>query len=184
MRQGDDMLIERVLYRAPVTGGRDRRALSCDGVLDLKLTTPPELGGSNGQGINPEQLFAASYAASFLAMMKSVAARDSIALPVGAAVEATVGIGPTPQGFGIEVELRISLPGLPRVEADSLVEKSHQACPYPNATRGKVAVRLVLARAGRLAISRACRHLNGPWKDRCPCRESDQRILAPNSVPA
>jgi Ohr subfamily peroxiredoxin len=141
------MLIEKVLYRAQVkaTAGRDTRAVSSDGVLDLKVTRPRDLGGTDGRGTNPEQLFAASYAACFLGMMRLVAGREGIELPAGSEVEANVGVGPTPRGFGIEVELRICLPGLPRAEADLLVEKSHAVCPYSNATRGNVSVRLVLA---------------------------------------
>jgi Ohr subfamily peroxiredoxin len=141
------MLIEKVLYRAQVkaTAGRDTRAVSSDGVLDLKVTMPREMGGTNGRGTNPEQLFAASYAASFLGIMRFVAGRDGIALPTDTEVEAGVGVGLAPRGFGIEVELRICLPGLPRAEADLLVEKSHAVCPYSNAMRNKVSVRLVLA---------------------------------------
>jgi osmotically inducible protein OsmC len=141
------MLIEKVLYRARVraTTGRDIRAVSSDGVLDLKVTRPRELGGTDSPGTNPEQLFAASYAACLLAMMRLVAGREGIALPTDTEVEANVGVGSTPRGFGIEVELRICLPGLPRAEADLLVEKSHAVCPYANATRGNVPVRLVLA---------------------------------------
>jgi Ohr subfamily peroxiredoxin len=141
------MLIEKVLYRAQVkaTAGRDTRAVSSDGVLDLKVTMPREMGGTNGRGTNPEQLFAASYAASFLGIMRFVAGRDGIALPTDTEVEASVGVGLAPRGFGIEVELRTCLPGLPRAEADLLVEKSHAVCPYSNAMRNKVSVRLVLA---------------------------------------
>jgi Ohr subfamily peroxiredoxin len=141
------MLIEKVLYRAQVkaTAGRDTRAVSSDGVLDLKVTMPREMGGTNGRGTNPEQLFAASYAASFLGIMRLVAGREGIALPPDTEVEASVGVGPAPRGFGIEVELRICLPGLPRAEADSLVEKSHAVCPYSNAMRSNVSVRLLLA---------------------------------------
>ena len=141
------MLIEKVLYCAQVkaTAGRDIRTVSSDGALDLKVTRPRELGGTNGRGTTPEQLFAASYAASFLGIMKHVAGREGIAFPTDTEVEASVGVGPTPKGFGIEVELRICLPGLPRAEADVLVEKSHAACPYSNATRDNVSVRLVLA---------------------------------------
>jgi Ohr subfamily peroxiredoxin len=119
--------------------------LSSDGVLDLKLTTPHELGGANGRGTNPEQIFAAGYAASFLRVMKFVAAREGTALPLDTAVEVSVGIGPIPRGFGMEVELRISLPGLARAEVDWLVEKAHTVCPYSNATRGNIPIRLVLA---------------------------------------
>ena len=141
------MLIEKVLYcaRVKATTGRDIRTVSSDGILDLKVTRPRELGGTNGRGTTPEQLFAASYAASFLGMMRLVAAREGIAFPTDTEVEASVGVGPTLRGFGIEVELRICLPGLPRAEADVLVEKSHAECPYSNATRDNVSVRLVLA---------------------------------------
>jgi Ohr subfamily peroxiredoxin len=140
------LLLDRVLYQTQVkaTAGRDTRAVSADGVLDLKVTRPRELGGTNGRGTNPEQLFAACYAACFLGMMRLVAMREAIALPTDTEVEANVGVGPTPLGFGIEVELRIRLPGLPRVEADLLVERSHAVCPYSNATRDNVPVRLVL----------------------------------------
>ena len=141
------MRLEKVLHRARVkaTAGRDTRAVSSDGVLDLKVTMPRALGGTNGRGTNPEQLFAASYAACFLGMMRLIAAREGVALPRNAEVEADVGVGPTSNGFGVEVELRICLPGLPRAEADLLVEKSHAVCPYSNATRGNVSLRLVLA---------------------------------------
>jgi osmotically inducible protein OsmC len=140
------MLIEKVLYcaRVKATTGRDIRAVSSDGILDLKVTRPRELGGTNGRGTTPEQLFAASYAASFLGIMKYVAGREGIALPTDTEVEAGVGVGTIPHGFGIEVELRIRLPRLPRAEADLLVEKSHAMCPYSNATRGNVSVRRVL----------------------------------------
>jgi osmotically inducible protein OsmC len=141
------MLIEKVLYRAQVTatGGRDTRVLSCDGVLDLKLTTPRELGGANGRGTNPEQLFAAGYAACFLEAIKFVASHDGTTLPLDTAVEVTVGLGLIPRGFGMEVELRISLPGLARAEADSLVEEAHTVCSYSNATRDNIPIRFVLA---------------------------------------
>ena len=141
------LLIEKALSRGQVkaTAGRDTRAVSHDGLLDLKVTRPRALGGTNGHGTNPEQLFAASYAACFLGMMRLVAEREHIALPTDTAVEVSVAVGPTPRGFGVEVELRISLPGLPRAESDLLVEKSDALCPYANATRGNVSVRLVLA---------------------------------------
>jgi Ohr subfamily peroxiredoxin len=138
--------IEKVLYRiqVTVTAGRAAWAASADGLLDLKVSTSRELGGTNGRGANPEHLFAACYAASFLGTMRLVARREDIALPTGTGIEATVGVGATARGFGIEIELKIHLPGLPRVEADSLVEKAHAACPYSNATRGNVPIRLVL----------------------------------------
>jgi len=141
------MLVDKVLYCAHVkaTAGRDIRTVSSDGVLNLKVTRPRELGGRSGRGTTPEHLFAASYAASFLGIMRVVARCDDIDLPIGAEVEASVGVGSAAQGFGIEVELRIYLPGLPRAEADLLVEKSHALCPYSNAVRGNVSVLLVFA---------------------------------------
>lgn len=140
------MSIEKVLYRAHAraTGGRDGRSTSSDGVLDVKLTTPRELGGAGGEGTNPEQLFAAGYSACFLGAMKFVAAREKVAFPADGSVEGSVGIGAIPTGFGIEVELRISLPGLARETAERIVEAAHIVCPYSNATRGNIDVTLTL----------------------------------------
>ncbi|SAI57948.1 organic hydroperoxide resistance protein [Bordetella ansorpii] len=141
------MSVEKVLYRAQAqaTGGRDGRATSSDNVLDVKLTTPRELGGAGGDGTNPEQLFAAGYSACFLGAMKFVAARDKIAIPSDVSVQGSVGIGPIPTGFGIEVELKISLPGMDREAAQTLVDRAHIVCPYSNATRGNIDVTLTLA---------------------------------------
>jgi Ohr subfamily peroxiredoxin len=138
--------IDKILYRAhvKVTAGRAAWAVSSDGLLELEVSMPRELGGTNARGAKPEQLFAACYAVSFLGMMRVVARREDIGLPTGTAVEAAVGVGATLRGFEIEIELKIHLPGLPRVEADSLVEQAHAICPYSNATRGNVPVRLVL----------------------------------------
>lgn len=140
------MSIEKVLYRsnATATGGRDGRGVSSDGVLDVKLTTPRELGGAGDKGTNPEQLFAVGYSACFLGAMKFVANREKIALPADVSVNGIVGIGPIPTGFGIEVELRISLPGLARQQAESLVAQAHIVCPYSNATRGNIDVTLTI----------------------------------------
>jgi len=140
------MSIEKVLYRAHAraTGGRDGRAVVPDSGLDLRLTTPRELGGAGGDGANPEQLFAAGYSACFIGAMKFVAARDKIALPQDAAIDGSVGIGQIPNGFGIEVELKISLPGMDRAAAQALVEKAHVVCPYSNATRNNIDVKLTL----------------------------------------
>lgn len=141
------MSIEKVLYRAHAraTGGRDGRAVVPDSGLDLRLTTPRELGGAGGDGANPEQLFAAGYSACFIGAMKFVAARDKVALPQDVAIDGSVGIGQIPNGFGIEVELKISLPGMDRAAAQALIEKAHQVCPYSNATRGNIDVTLTLA---------------------------------------
>ncbi|WP_020205056.1 organic hydroperoxide resistance protein [Cupriavidus sp. WS] len=140
------MSIEKVLYRASAsaTGGRDGRSVSSDNVLDVKLATPRELGGAGGVGTNPEQLFAAGYSACFLGALKFVAAREKIALPADTSITGQVGIGAIPTGFGIEVDLNISLPGVDRAVAQSLVDKAHIVCPYSNATRGNIDVRLTL----------------------------------------
>ena len=141
------MSLEKVLYRAHAhaTGGRDGRAVVPAGNLDFKLTTPKELGGAGGEGANPEQLFAAGYSACFLGAMKFVAARDKIVIPADVSIDGSVGIGVIPNGFGIEVELKISVPGLPREQVQALVQKAHIVCPYSNATRGNIDVKLVVA---------------------------------------
>ena len=140
------MSIENGLYRAnaKATGGRDGRATSSDGALDIKLSTPKELGGAGGIASNPEQLFAAGYSACFLGAMKFVANRDKIAIPADVTVDGTVGIGPIPTGFGIEVALNIALPGLERAVAEDLIARAHIVCPYSNATRGNIDVALNL----------------------------------------
>jgi Ohr subfamily peroxiredoxin len=134
-----------VLYKtsAAATGGRDGHAATKDGTLDVKLTTPKELGGAGNPGNNPEQLFAAGYAACFLGAMKFVASQGGPKVPADASVTATVGIGPRSEGgFGLDIGLDISLPGLAHGEAEALVEKADQICPYSNATRNNVPVRL------------------------------------------
>ena len=140
------MSIEKVLYRAEATatGGRDGRAVIPASQLELKLTTPRELGGAGGDGTNPEQLFAAGYSACFIGAMKFVAARDKIALPADLSITGNVGIGQIPNGFGIEVELKVSLPGMERAAAQALVDKAHIVCPYSNATRGNIDVTLTI----------------------------------------
>jgi len=141
------MSIDKVLYtaQATATGGRDGRAVSSDGVLDLQLSTPRELGGSGGSGTNPEQLFAAGYSACFLSALKLVANKEKVPLPTDTRVTGRVGIGPLATGFGIQVELQISAPGLPREQVQALIEKAHVVCPYSNATRGNIDVSLVVA---------------------------------------
>ncbi len=139
-------MLEKALYQAhaTATGGRDGRAVSSDGVLDVKLTTPRELGGAGGNGTNPEQLFAAGYSACFMGAMKYVAAQEKISLPADLKIDGIVGIGPIPTGFGIEVELRISVPGMDKQKVKALVDKAHIVCPYSNATRGNINVTLTL----------------------------------------
>ncbi|CAB3689505.1 organic hydroperoxide resistance protein [Achromobacter pestifer] len=140
------MSIEKVLYRAnaTATGGREGRGVSDDGNLDVTLTTPRELGGAGAAGTNPEQLFAVGYSACFLGAMKFVGGRDKIAIPADVSVNGIVGIGPIPTGFGIEAELKISLPGMDRELAEKLVAAAHIVCPYSNATRGNIDVTLTI----------------------------------------
>jgi Ohr subfamily peroxiredoxin len=136
-----------VLYKtsAKATGGRDGTAATLDGALDVKLATPKELGGGGGAGNNPEQLFAAGYAACFIGAMKFVASQGGPKVPADATVTSTVGIGPRSEGgFGLDVALAVSLPGVPKAEAEALVAKAHQVCPYSNATRGNLDVRLTV----------------------------------------
>lgn len=138
----------KVLYRttATATGGRDGQAATKDGSFKVSLATPKELGGGGGSGNNPEQLFAAGYAACFLGAMKFVAAQGGPKVPDNTTVTATVGIGPRSEGgFGLDIGLEIALPGVARGEAEALVEKAHQVCPYSNATRNNVPVRLSVA---------------------------------------
>lgn len=137
--------LDKVLYtaKARTTGGRDGRAVSDDGLLDVKLAPPKELGGMGG-ATNPEQLFAAGYSACFMGALKHVAGMKKVAVPADASMEASVDIGPISQGFGIAVQMTINLPGLDRAVAQDLVDTAHQVCPYSNATRGNIVVELTL----------------------------------------
>ena len=135
-----------VLYKASVTStsGRDGRAVSSDTNLDVKLSMPKELGGNGAAGTNPEQLFAAGYSACFLSALKFVANQGKVAVAADAAVRAEVGIGQIDGGFGLDVELFVSLPGTDAAVAQQLVDNAHQVCPYSNATRNGLQVRLTL----------------------------------------
>ncbi len=141
------MSLEKVLYTAHATstGGREGTSKSSDGVLDLKLTTPKELGGNGAVGTNPEQLFAAGYSACFIGAMKVVAGKMKLALPAETSITADVGIGPIPAGFGIQVAMTITIPGMERATAEQLVQAAHGVCPYSNATRGNIDVTLTVA---------------------------------------
>lgn len=137
---------DKVLYtaHATATGGRDGRAVSSDNALDVKLTTPKELGGAGGAGTNPEQLFAAGYSACFIGALRFVAGKSKLVLPPETSIKGAVGIGPIATGFAIQVKLEVSIPGLPKDQAQKLVEQAHQVCPYSNATRGNVDVTLLV----------------------------------------
>ena len=140
------MSVSQVLYRAQAkaTGGRDGRVVVAESGLDLKLATPKGLGGAGGEGSNPEQLFAAGYSACFLSALKLVASQAKVALPADTSITGSVGIGPAAVGFGLEVELQVSLPGVERSQAETLVATAHKVCPYSNATRGNIEVKLTI----------------------------------------
>jgi len=138
----------KVLYstEATATGGRTGSAKTKDGAFAVALTTPKELGGPGGEGNNPEQLFAAGYSACFLGAVKFVAGKKKVAIDEASSVTATVGIGARDdgEGFGLNVELAVSLPGLDRETARALVDQAHIVCPYSHATRNGLDVRLKL----------------------------------------
>ncbi|WP_374565898.1 organic hydroperoxide resistance protein [Ideonella sp.] len=140
------MALDKVLYTAHATstGGRAGTSKSDDGRLELNLSTPKELGGDSGPGTNPEQLFAAGYSACFIGAMKAVAAGQKIALPANVSITADVGIGPITGGFGIQVAMAITVPGMERAAAEALVAAAHKVCPYSNATRGNIDVTLTV----------------------------------------
>ena len=144
------MAIDKAIYTAQATstGGRTGSTVSSDGRIQLQLSTPKELGGDNGPGTNPEQLFAAGYSACFIGALKAVAARQKIALTSEVSIKADVAIGPMtgkPGAFGIAVAMVVSLPGMERAAAEALVAAAHEVCPYSNATRGNADVTLSVA---------------------------------------
>ena len=129
---------------ATATGGREGRTSSSDGVLDLALAVPKEMGGPGGDATNPEQLFAAGYAACFHSALTLVARREREKVE-GSSVTADVGIGQDGGGFGLAVELKVALPGVERDTAEALVAKAHEVCPYSKATRGNIEVTLTVS---------------------------------------
>lgn len=132
-----------VKYKTSATaiGGRDGRTRTEDGKIDMQLAVPKELVGPGGEGTNPEQLFAAGYAACFLGAVKVAGQQLKARIPSDAAVTAVVGIGPRSEGgFGMTAELGIRLPGVDPTQAQQIVELAHQICPYSNATRNNVDV--------------------------------------------
>ena len=134
----------KILYTAEAlaTGaGRDGHVRSTDGLIDLDLAVPKDMGGS-GNGANPEELFAAGYSACFHSALQAVA-RSAKADLGDSTVGAKVSIGPNDVGgFQLEVTLEVVIPDLPHDQAQELVEQAHQVCPYSNATRGNVDVKL------------------------------------------
>ncbi len=141
------MKLENILYSTQVisTGGREGRSISEDNALSVELSTPKALGGTGGNGTNPEQLFAAGYSACFLSALKFVAQKQKVTLPTSTKVAAKVNIGAIPTGFGLEVTMTIYLNGIPKDEAQALVEQAHIVCPYSNATQNNISVQLVIS---------------------------------------
>jgi Ohr subfamily peroxiredoxin len=140
------MTLEKILYtaHATATGGRDGSAKSSDGRVSVNLSVPKEMGGDGGPGTNPEQLFACGYSACFLGALKLVAGKENVKLPDSTKIEGSVGFGPIPTGFCIAVELKISAPGVDHAKLQDLVNKAHVVCPYSNATRNNVDVKLTV----------------------------------------
>jgi osmotically inducible protein OsmC len=140
------MTPEMILYETEVTatGGRDGKAASADGLLSVSLSLPKALGGPGGEGTNPEQLFAAGYAACFLSAVKLVARTRKIVPSAEPSVTATVAMGPVPVGYALAVELKVSLPGVGTSLAQDVVAGAHERCPYSNATRGNIEVKLTV----------------------------------------
>ncbi|MBB4104922.1 organic hydroperoxide resistance protein [Allorhizobium borbori] len=139
-----------ILYTTSATatgGGRSGRSRTEDGVLDVQLTVPKELGGDGARGTNPEQLFATGYSACFLGALRFVAGQKKVKIPDDTTVSAKVGIGPRDDGtgFGIEVALTVDIPGLDRDLAESLVAAAHIVCPYSHAMRTATEVPVTLA---------------------------------------
>jgi osmotically inducible protein OsmC len=134
----------KILYTAEATvqGGREGHGRSSDGALDVNLNTPSAMGGSGGAGTNPEQLFAVGYAACFQSALMRVASRQHVDASQSV-ITSKVGIGPNGEGgFGLTVDLHISIPGVDKATGEKLVELAHQVCPYSNATRGNIPVNL------------------------------------------
>ncbi|MBO9587384.1 organic hydroperoxide resistance protein [Devosia sp.] len=145
------MSIKAAVYtaHAHTTGGRTGTSKTDDGRLEVTLDTPKAMGGNDGPGTNPEQLFAAGYSACFLGAIKAVARGEKIKVPDETTIDASVSFGENAnegaKGFNIAVELKVTLPGFSKDDAEALVHKAHEVCPYSNATRGNVDVKLTVA---------------------------------------
>jgi len=139
----------KALYHAHghATGGRTGEGATDDHKVDVKLSTPKELGGDGGPGTNPEQLFSVGYSACFLGAMKFVAGKEHVKLPEDTKVAAEIGIGPRDdgEGFGITAALTITAPGVEKEKLEDIVQKAHIVCPYSNAIHKTVDVKLTVA---------------------------------------
>ena len=134
--------LDKVLYTAKThaVGGREGTGRSDDGRIEVKLSSP----GGPGQGTNPEQLFGVGYSACFLGAMKAVAPKVGVQVPNDTAIDAEVDLGPTSLGYGIAVRLNITVPGMERAKAEQLVAEAHKVCPYSNATRNNIDVKITV----------------------------------------
>lgn len=141
------MTLDKVLYttEATVNGGREGSAASADGKLKIKLSKPKELGGPGGEGTNPEQLFAAGYAACFLSALGHVAREKKIPVPSDASIHSVVSLGKSGEALALAVTLNVRLPGMDKDAAKELVELAHHTCPYSNATRNNIDVALAVS---------------------------------------
>ena len=143
------MSIKSAIYtaHAHTIGGRGGgTSKTDDGRLEVVIDSPKAMGGNDGPGTNPEQLFAVGYSTCFLGAIKAVARGEKIKVPDDATIDADVSFGENAKGtgFNIAVELKINLPGFGKAAAEELVHKAHQVCPYSNATRGNVDVKLTV----------------------------------------
>jgi Ohr subfamily peroxiredoxin len=134
--------LDKVLYTAKThaTGGREGTGRSDDGRVEVTLSSP----GGAGKGTNPEQLFGIGYSACFLGAMKAVAPKVGVTVPADTSVDAEVDLGPTSLGYGIAARLNIKVPGLERAKAEQLVAEAHKVCPYSNATRNNIDVKITV----------------------------------------
>jgi osmotically inducible protein OsmC len=136
--------LDKVVYTAHAksTGGREGSSQSDDGRLKVSLSTPKVMGGTDGPGTNPEQLFAAGYSACFIGALKVAAMQAKTKLPDDVTVDAKVEFGPVGSNYGLAVAMHVHLPNIERSQAQALVNRAHEICPYSNATRGNIEVRL------------------------------------------
>ena len=135
--------LDKVLYtaRTSATGGREGSGKSDDGRVDVQLSSP----GGAGQGTNPEQLFGIGYSACFMGAMKAVAPKVGVQVPAETTIHTEVDLGPTANGYGVAVRMKVSVPGVERAKAEQLVAEAHKVCPYSNATRGNIPVDITVA---------------------------------------
>lgn len=136
----------KILYeaKASATGGREGHTATDDGKVDFNLSIPEGLGGKGGSGPNPEELFAAGYAACFLSAIKAAAPKHNVQVPDDARVMSTVGIGRRDDGvgYGLAVRLTVEMPGVERADAEAVIRAANEICPYSHAIRGNVEVDL------------------------------------------